>query len=146
MKKFRHIGIVVSDLERSIYFYRDLLGLSIVREMDESGNYIDNILSLNKVVVNTVKMASNDGNLIELLYFRSPSKRINTNRKINEIGYSHIAFTVQDIDSEYQYLLQKGVKFNAPPQYSPDGYAKVTFCKDPDGSLIELVEVLDNNE
>ena len=42
----------------------------------------------------------------------------------------------------YNRLVEAGVYFNSPPQLSPDGFAKVTFCKDPDGSLIELVEEL----
>ena len=58
------------------------------------------------------------------------------------IGASHIAFTVDDLDKTYQYLLDNGVKFNAPPQKSPDGFAKVTFCSDPDNTPIELVEVI----
>mgnify|MGYP000114723570 CR=1 FL=1 len=42
----------------------------------------------------------------------------------------------------YQKLTESGVKFNAPPQLSPDGYAKVTFCLDPDNTPVELVQVL----
>ena len=63
-------------------------------------------------------------------------------RKITQIGCSHIALTVPNLDNLYDKLLEQDVVFNSPPQYSPDGYAKVTFCKDPDGSLVELVEVL----
>jgi hypothetical protein len=36
-----------------------------------------------------------------------------------------------------------GIDFNAPPQQAPDGGAKVTFCCDPEGNFLELVEVLD---
>ena len=50
--------------------------------------------------------------------------------------------TVDNLDETYNRLVEAGVYFNSPPQLSPDGFAKVTFCKDPDGSLIELVEEL----
>jgi len=142
MKVIRHIGIVVSNLDKSLHFYRDLLGLKIVKEMEEAGDYIDNISSLKDVSVTTVKMAAEDGHLIELLYYKSHPKSPNKNRAIYEIGCSHVAFTVIDLDVEYQRLKKNGIIFHASPQYSPDGYAKVTFCKDPDGTLIELVEVL----
>lgn len=142
MKSIRHIGIVVSDLEKALHFYRDLLGLKVVREMDESGEYIDNISSLENASVRTVKMAAGDGHLIELLYYKFHPKSPNKNKAINEMGCSHVAFTVADIESEYMRLMKQGVLFNAPPQRSPDGYAKVTFCKDPDGTFIELVEDL----
>ena len=142
VKAVRHTGIVVSNLEEALHFYRDLLGLKIVKDADESGDYIDNMLSLKKVRVRTIKMADDDGNLIELLYFQSHSCEAKKDRHFYEIGVSHVAFTVEDIDATYRKLKEEGVFFNAAPQYSPDGYAKVTFCKDPDDSLVELVEVL----
>lgn len=141
MKAIRHTGIVVSDLERSLHFYRDLLGLKIQKEMDESGKYIDNISALKNVAVKTIKMSADDSSLIELLYYEShPRKPIN--RDICDIGYSHVSFTVENLDDEYRRLKEKGIRFNSPPQYSPDDYAKVAFCRDPDGNFIELVEEL----
>ena len=50
-----------------------------------------------------------------------------------------------DFPEQRDYIKQSGIKFNAPPQLSPDGYAKVTFCFDPDGTPVELVQVLDAN-
>jgi catechol 2,3-dioxygenase-like lactoylglutathione lyase family enzyme len=142
MKAIRHTGIVVTDLNKALYFYQDLLGLRVVKDMKESGDYIDNISALKNVQVRTVKMAADDGNLIELLFYSSCPGNPETNRTINQIGCSHVAFTVDNLDDEYRRLTQAGVPFNAPPQFSPDGFAKVTFCRDPDGSYIELVEVL----
>jgi catechol 2,3-dioxygenase-like lactoylglutathione lyase family enzyme len=142
MRAIRHVGIVVSDLNKALYFYRDLLGLKIVKDMNESGDFIDNISNLEGVQVRTIKMAADDGNLIELLYYESHPEKPDHKRLINQIGCSHIAFTVENVEEEYRKLMEVGIHFNAPPQYSPDGYAKVTFCKDPDGSYVELVEVL----
>lgn len=144
MKAVRHFGIVVSDMERSLHFYRDLLGLKVVWVMDESGEYIDNMLSLQNVRVATVKMSANSGStLIELLEFNSHPRETPSKREVYTIGPSHVAFTVDDLDVVYRRLSQAGIRFNAPPQLSPDGYAKVTFCQDPDGTLVELVEVLE---
>ncbi|MBI3088771.1 MAG: VOC family protein, partial [Candidatus Colwellbacteria bacterium] len=61
------------------------------------------------------------------------------------IGCTHVAFTVANLDKEYKRLTEAGIVFNSPPQLPPDGYAKVAFCKDPDGTLIELVEVLEKS-
>ena len=141
MKAIRHIGIVVNNLNKAISFYKDILGLKIQREMNETGEYIDNISALINVNVKTIKMSADDGNLIELLYYEShPRKAIN--RDICDMGYSHIAFTVDNLDYEYKRLKEKGLKFNWGPQISPDGKAKVAFCRDPEGNLIELVEEL----
>src|SRR3989344_967420 len=141
IKAIRHTGIVVSDLDKSLHFYRDLLGFEIVKDKLESGNYIDSVLSLKNASVRTIKMKAPDGNLIELLYFKShPKKPENT--YITGLGCSHIAFTVDNVEKEYKRLLGEGIKFNSSPEASPDGYAKVVFCRDPKGAWIELVEVL----
>lgn len=141
IKDIRHTGIVVTNLEASLHFYRDFLGFQIVKQMEETGDYIDNISSLRNVKVTTVKMTSPSGQVIELLKYHShPAEQ--KMREICEIGISHIAFTVGDLNVEYGRLKDKGIQFNSPPQLSPDGYAKVTFCRAPEGTLIELVEVL----
>lgn len=143
MKKIRHIGIVVSDLKKSLHFYKDLLGLKVVKDMEESGEYIDTLLLLKNTSVRTIKMSADDNSsLIELLHFKSHPIKLREDKNITGVGCSHVAFTVDDIDFEYKRLKSEGILFNAPPQLSPDGYAKVTFCRDPDGTLIELVEVL----
>ena len=143
MTRIRHFGIVVRDMERSLQFYRDLLGLTVRRSMNESGDYIDNMLALDNVRVMTVKMASeSDAAQVELLEFDSPRCRPGPEREIYAIGPSHVAFTVEDLEEVRRRLAEAGVPFHAPPQESPDGYAKVTFCKDPDGTPVELVEVI----
>ncbi len=141
IKNIRHIGIVVDDLEKSLYFYRDLLGFQITKQMEESGDYIDNMLALRRVRVTTVKMALPGGQMIELLKYQSHPPKEGL-REVCDIGITHIALTVNDLDSEYDRLRSEGVLFNTPPQLSPDGYAKVTFCRAPEGTFIELVEVL----
>ena len=142
MKAIRHIGIVVRDIDKALHFYRDLLGLNIVKDMNELDPYIDRILNLHDVSVRTVKMAADDGNLIELLHFKSHVAVIEKQRKIYSVGCSHVAFTVENLDEEYKRLRNEDIIFNSLPQYSPDGYAKVAFCNDPDGTSIELVEVI----
>jgi len=141
IKDIRHTGIVVTDLEASLYFYRDLLGFQVAKQMEETGNYIDSISSLRNVKVTTIKLTSSSGQMIELLKYHShpEDQRVH---KICEIGISHIALTVHDLDFEYESFKDKGIQFNSPPQLSPDGLAKVTFCRAPEGTLIELVEVL----
>jgi len=101
------------------------------------------MLSLDNVQVRTVKLSANDNTtLIELLEFQSHND--NGVRNFYTIGASHVAFTVENIEKLYQDLSKKDIKFNAPPQKSPDGLVKVTFCKDPDGTPIELVEILNS--
>ena len=130
-------------MENSLKFYQDLLGLKIIKDMDEQGGYINNMLSLDGVQVRTVKLSAGMGNtLIELLDFKSHND--NEIRNFYTIGASHVALTVDNLEDLYKHLSENNIKFNAPPQESPDGLVKVTFCNDPDGTPIELVEILDS--
>ncbi len=130
-------------MENSLKFYRDLLGLKIIKDMDEQGVYIDNMLSLDNVQVRTIKMSADIGNtLIELLDFKSHID--DEIRNFYTTGVSHVALTVDNLDDLYKNLSANNISFNAPPQESPDGLVKVTFCNDPDGTPIELVEMIDS--
>jgi catechol 2,3-dioxygenase-like lactoylglutathione lyase family enzyme len=142
MINVRHTGIVVSDAERSIDFYTRLLGFEVKKDMMESGDYIDNFSALRDVRVRTIKMTLENGDMVELLWYETHPEQPDMSRPITRIGCSHFAMTVKNLDETYDRLVDAGVEFNSPPQLSPDGFAKVTFCKDPDGSLIELVEEL----
>lgn len=142
MKAFRHTGIVVKDLESALHFYRDLLGFKITKQKEETGDYISAVCGIKNIKVTTVKLAADDGSLIELLHFNQPLSGKTKPRNLNCLGFSHISCTVEDINSEFQRLSKAGVKFNSRPQKSPDGFALVAFCRDPEGNFMELVEVL----
>lgn len=142
IRNVRHTGIVVTDLEASLGFYRDLLGFRETKRLEEAGAYLDNMLALEAAKVTTVKLAAPDGGLVELLHFRTHPRPRPAPGEACAVGITHIALTVDDLDRVHAALCKAGVAFNAPPQLSPDGYAKVTFCRDPDGTLIELVQVL----
>ena len=139
MKNIRHFGVVTNDIENSLHFYRDLLGLKIKREMLEQGDFVSAILGLKNVKVRTIKMASDNGDtLVELLEYQSHKGRKRENYEIFDLGASHVAFTVDNADEEYERLGKEGVAFISAPQVSPDNKAKVAFCFDPNGVPIEL--------
>ena len=139
MIRIRHTGIVVSDIDRSIEFYGDLLGFKILKDNVESGEYIDVFLGMDNTVVRTVKMVLDTGDMVELLSYET-NKRQGQTERINQIGCTHIALTVDNLDYTYERFLEHGVEFINAPFVSADGLAKVAFCRDPDGFFIELVE------
>lgn len=141
IENIRHIGIVVSDIQKSIEFYEKHLGFKVLKRMEEGGFYLDSLLSIKNSKVTTVKLINNYGNIIELLYFHN-KKNDKIKKRIYSIGLTHFAINVKNISELYLKLSRKGVEFLSSPQISPDNYAKVAFCKDPDGVYIELVEVL----
>ena len=138
----RHTGIVVSDLSRSIHFYTDLLGFHIISQVDEPGAFIDKILGLKDTKLTTVKMSDPKDQKIELLFFHSHEEPHTNLKNIFSTGITHFAVTVEDVDHTYKTLLGLGIEFINPPVISPDGHAIVTFCKDPDGNYIEIVQTV----
>jgi catechol 2,3-dioxygenase-like lactoylglutathione lyase family enzyme len=137
----RHTGIVVKDLKASLDFYIKQLGFSIKIQADEDSAFIDTILGLNNSDLTTVKLTLHNGAMIELLDFKAHKNNIHKTQ-IVDTGPTHMAFTVDDLEQTYQKFSQDGIEFISSPQVSPDGNAKVAFCSAPEGTYIELVELL----
>ena len=144
MYSVRHVGITVTNMEKSLELYRDYFGLEVVWDEIEQGEFIDGLSGIKDIKVRTVKMKDSKGGMIELLEYKSHPEKNHQNfeEKITKIGVSHFAVTVKDLDKTHDELIDLGLKFNEKPQVSPDGGAKVCFCRDIGGTLIELVEEL----
>ena len=139
----RHVGIVVNKIDDVLPFYRDLLGMKLVKKAHEPIQFINNLLGISRCQLITVKLAAEEGEtLIELLEFASHPSDQAALPELTCLGISHIAFTVKDLDELYQKLTRAGIAFISPPSKSPDGFAKVAFCRDPAGNYLELVEEL----
>lgn len=139
----RHAGIVVHDLEVMLAFYCGALGLTQVSRADETGPFIESLLALPGARLTTVKLRGDNGpTLVELLKFHTPDEPERRSLSVNTPGPTHVAFTVDDLESLYARLATTGIRFNAPPLPSADGRAKVAYCRDPEGNYLELVEIL----
>ena len=67
----RHTGIVVHDVEGALNFWINLLGAKILVDQIEEGEFISQLLGIEKVSVRTVKLDAGDGTVVELLSFGS---------------------------------------------------------------------------
>jgi lactoylglutathione lyase len=140
IKNFRHVCIVVSNLEKSLKFYRDILGLKVYRILTVKGKYPETLLHKKGIELTYVKLRTPDQPkhspaVFELHYWHNP-------RISPQPGYNHVSFTVENLDSEYKRLKKSGVKLLSPPIKAPDGRTKVCFALDADKYLIEFIEEL----
>lgn len=137
----RHVGIVVEDLERSLRFYRDVLGLTVRSSALESGPFIDHLLSLRGVAVRTCKLGVGEGGaMIELLAFENPPASPRRDISVRTPGPTHVALTVTDVSAISRAIREGGGKLIGDPRQSPDGKVVACYAQDPEGNLLELVE------
>ncbi len=89
-----------------------------------------------------MKLKAPDGVLIELLQYLNTPKPVPHLSNANDVGCNHVALQVSDLNGLYEKVAAAGIRFNTAPVVTADGKAKVTYCRDPEGVLLELVEIL----
>ncbi len=142
--ELHHTGLTVSDLERSLAFYRDLLGFEVVMTQEKQGGYLGEIVGYPDV---DVKMAHLElpggGHRIELFEYVSPPGESRPHEP-KHIGITHLCMTVGDIQAVYERLRAAGVdSFFSPPVLVDTGAnrGKVgLYFRDPDGIILELFQ------
>src|SRR5262245_19865084 len=98
LQRLTHIGICVSDLERSLHFYRDLLGFRWEHELHVEGQPTDTLLRLTGTDLHAVYL-TRDGVRIELLRFASPPAPPRPERPLHQYGLTHLSFRVSDLEA-----------------------------------------------
>jgi catechol 2,3-dioxygenase-like lactoylglutathione lyase family enzyme len=143
-RRTHHVSINVMDLERSLRFYRDLLGLEpLIEPEDVTGPGFGKATKLSGARIRYSILRVGDGtSLIWLIQFLKPKAKRSTQR-VYDTGAPHIAFGVDDIGAAKAELEAKGVKFNSEPIRIGDGPLRGTlfvYFQDPDGITLELFE------
>lgn len=139
--KSRHFGIIVSDIEKSKYFYSKILGLKIQTELIEKGNYFNNLINLKNSTAKVAKIDIPDSTYIELIQFINIKKNIDKKiHKFNKLKQMHICFTVKNIEKFFNKLKKNNIKFISPPLKSDFDPVKTCFFFDPDNNYVQIVE------
>ena len=140
-----HTGFVVSDMELSLSFYRDQLGLEIERDQILEGDFISELVGYPDAKLRIVYLGLGDmKHSVELIEYLNPrgSTAPLPNRK--DIGATHLGIIVDSLDEFYKELSSKGVRFVSPPVTRPNAVypmaQKGCYMQDPDGNRLELLE------
>ena len=136
-----HVGICVSDLERSLAFYRDALGFAYESELSVEGEPSQTLLRLAPVKLRAVYLVR-DGLRVELLHYAAPGHTGDGEpRAMNRLGLTHLSLRVDDLAAASARLEAHGARILRDTEIDePRLRAKALFATDPDGTLIELVE------
>jgi catechol 2,3-dioxygenase-like lactoylglutathione lyase family enzyme len=138
----RHTGIVVHDVEGALNFWINLLGAKILVDQIEEGEFISQLLGMEKVSVRTVKLDAGVGTVVELLSFRSHQDETTWTGKPYSTGITHIALNVLDVEKLTFNLEAAGYLQLNPFSVDPSGKVKVAYLRGYEGLLLELVETL----
>ena len=146
LKEVIHIGLTVRDLDVSIHFYRDILGLNYEGEVIMEGPETDMLFNKKGTRVRLAYL--NGGSIgssppIELIQFLSEECE-QVPSALTKTSISEVCFRVDDIERSYQELSEKGIEFLSAPQFfdfSKQGFgkSKAVCFKDPDGIILELL-------
>lgn len=133
-------------MDRSLGFYRDLLGMKVVLDTEMSGEMLSREVALEGAHLRLVELVPDDELFfLELLEYLSPrGKRYPSDATCADVGADHVALMVDDIRVAHQRLSEQGVRFTAEPQEVDAGFFKghwTAYCYDPDGLVVELWQV-----
>jgi glyoxylase I family protein len=141
VQRLSHIGICVSDLERSTGFYRSALGFRELSRLEVSGAEAEQLLQLTPLTLRAVYL-ERDGTRIELLRFDTPGETGGPGpRPINQLGLTHLSFRVASLDDAISATLDHGGSvLDGTRIDNPKFKTNAIFVTDPDGLRIELLE------
>jgi len=149
-----HINLVVSDLERSVDFYTNVLGFRETQRAELEGEWIETIIGLETVKASVAYVVSPAGQpRLELLQYHSPiGDGFQANSIPNTLGLRHLALSVDNIDSAVHRLREAGTELLSRPVVVPTdviqhstGQKILCYFHDPDGVLLELTEYRHNS-
>jgi len=121
--RIMHTCLNVMDLDRSIIFYRDRLGLKLTRRFEVKENNAE-----------IAFLEDPDGNAVELTHWRDKKQLAEGD------NLDHIAFGVKDMKATIERLRGQGVTIAMEPFTLKGGSHQIAFIKDPDGNWLELIE------
>ena len=149
VERIYHVGLTVSDLDRSIAFYRDILGLEFQGEIFMDGEETDRLFRMKDTKARVAYLNGSkaiEAPPIELIQFvDNKVKKVKGNLFTTSI--SEVCFYTDDIERVYNSLIENHVECLSEPQYfdfRADGFGKsrAFYFRDPDGIILEMMQPL----
>ena len=140
---FFHAGVTVSEMDRSLRFYRDGLGLEIEFDKMLDGPYLPVVLGLDFSHLRAVYLRIPGGGFVELLEYHGIETLPATSRPC-DYGAGHLCFYVEGIDDVFDRLTELGYRARSPGVVDitegPNEGARSLYMLDPDGYRVELLQ------
>jgi catechol 2,3-dioxygenase-like lactoylglutathione lyase family enzyme len=139
-----HTGITVSNLERSLAFWRDVLGFEPSHTAHQTDEMASEITGVAGAEIKLAVVKAPDGHKIELLeYLAPPERKQHIDLRPCDVGSVHVALIVDDLDAILSAINASGWKAAGKPQTlqsGPNAGKRVVYVRDPDGTTIEFMQ------
>ncbi len=139
-----HTGITVSNLERSLAFWRDVLGFELSHTAHQTGELAREITGVAGAEIKLAVLRAPGGHKIELLeYVAPPDRKKDVDLRPCDVGSVHVALLVDDLEAVLESIAASGWKAVGKPQTltsGPNTGKRVVYVRDPDGTTIELMQ------
>ena len=140
-----HTGITVSSLERSLTFWRDVLGFEYSHTAHQRGEMAEEITGVKGAELKLAAVKAPNGHKIELLEYLAPAdRRKDAGLRPCDVGHVHVALVVENLEPLLQRIAASGWKAAGKPQTltkGPNAGKRVIYVRDPDGTTIEFMEI-----
>ena len=137
-----HTGITVANLERSLSFWRDVLGFELSHRPHQTGNLASEITGVPGAEI-SIAVLKGYGHKVELLEYLAPADRKRANLRPCDVGSVHVALTVDNLDAVLEKIAASGWRAAGKPQTlksGPNAGKRVVYVHDPDGTTIEFMQ------
>jgi catechol 2,3-dioxygenase-like lactoylglutathione lyase family enzyme len=139
-----HTGFTVSNLERSLAFWRDVLGFELSHRAHQAGELAREITGVSGAEI-SIAVLKAPGHKIELLeYLAPPDRKRHVDLRPCDVGSVHVALTVDNLDAVLERISASGWKAAGKPQTlqsGPNAGKRVVYVRDPDGATIEFMQI-----
>lgn len=138
-----HTSFTVSNLERSIGFFRDCLGFEVTSKAPRDPALVSRITGVAGADM-MIAFLKAPGHTIELIEYRTPADKGAVKARPCDTGFAHLAFNVDDAAAALAAAEHYGVRPISAPvtiDQGPNRGRKVVYLRDWDGITIELIEV-----
>jgi len=144
-RRLHHVGLEVADLECSLAFYRDLLGLAVTDEGEGGGPDTDELVGAEGLRFRFAELDLGADQLLELIQPLGPAALPSAPEATRSLPGAHIGLTVSDIDEIYRRLRKAGIPTRSAPVSLQEGGAwrgvRALYTADPDGHTVELLQL-----
>lgn len=139
------IGITVSDLERSVAFYRDVLSFSVTETDEATGTAVERVEGVFGAHVRRARLELGNEAIVLIQYVAPRGRPVPADMRSNDRVFQHVAIVVSDMDRAYQHLRAHKVRHisNLPqtlPAWNKNaGGIKAFYFADPDDHALEVI-------